>query len=88
MEFYRLADAEYLLEYYSDKLLGKKLSLKSDATITSLEITDWGNDNYRLMAKGPAGNASTHTVERDVCDVTKFHAIIYPTDVLKARKQK
>jgi hypothetical protein len=88
MEFYRLADAEYLLQFYSDKLKGKTLSLKSDATITHLEITDWGNDNYRLMARGATTEASQPVIERDVCDVTKFHSMVYPTDVLKARKRE
>ena len=51
MEFYNLADATYLLEFYTDKVVGKKLSHKSDATITHLEIDDWDNGKYRLMAK-------------------------------------
>jgi hypothetical protein len=88
MEFYRLADAEYLLEFYTDKLIGKTLSLKSDAIITHLEITDWGNGNYRLMAKGSVTAQSPHITERDVCEITKFHKIIYTADALKERKRQ
>jgi len=87
MEFYRLADAEYLLEFYTEKLTGKTLSPKTDACITHLEITDWGNGHYRLMAKGSVTGQSPHVTERDVCDISKFHQMIYPADVLKERKR-
>jgi len=80
MEFYNLADATYLLEFYTDKVVGKKLSHKSDATITHLEIDDWDNGKYRLMAKAK-GHAAV-----DVCDVVKLHNMIHPIIVLKERK--
>lgn len=81
MEFYSLADATYLLEYYTDKLTGQKLSHKSATIITHLEIDDWDNNKYRLMAKG-AGNAAA-----DVCDVVKIHNMQHPIIVLANRKQ-
>lgn len=87
MEFYRLADAEYLLEFYTEKLTGKTLSPKSDATIRHLEITDWGNNNHRLMAKGSVTPEFPFPIERDVCDIAKFHKMVYPIDVLKDRKR-
>ena len=89
MEFYRLTDAEYLLAFYTEKLTGKTLSPKSDATITHLEITDWGNNNHRLMAKGSVTPEAPFAMERDVCDlVAKLHKMICPIDVLKERKRQ
>ncbi|GAB2809965.1 hypothetical protein [Ferruginibacter profundus] len=79
MEFYNFADANYLLAYYTDKLIGKPISHKTEAVITHLEIDDWANGNYRLMAK-----CSLKT-ERDVCEVAKYHDIVYPSHVLKER---
>lgn len=81
MEFYKHADAIYLLEFYKDKLVGQKISHKSDALITHLEIDDWDNDKYRLMARSGAHAAV------DVCDVVKLYAdMVHPITVLNQRK--
>ena len=82
MEFYNLADATYLLEYYDKKLVGKRLSHKTDCTINRLEIDDWDNGKYRLMAKA-SGNSSA-----DVCDVVKLLNMVHPITVLKERVMK
>lgn len=80
MEFYKLADATYLLDYYKEKLVGQKISHKSDALITHLEIDDWDNDKYRLMAR-----AGAHTAV-DVCDVVKLYPdMAHPVSVLNQR---
>jgi hypothetical protein len=82
MEFYNLTDATYLLEFYDKKLVGKRLSHKTDYTITHLEIDDWDNGKYRLMAK--ASGTST----ADVCDVVKLLNMVHPVTVLKEKVLK
>lgn len=52
MEWYTSDEANFLIKYYENKMIGKILESSTKAIVERLEIEDNGNGKYRVNAIG------------------------------------
>jgi hypothetical protein len=85
MEMYSSEDADFLIDFYKDKVIGKPLENIGDSIIISLEKKAKGDDLFRVTAYGtPAKNLIPR---RDISIIASNLHLPSPTEVLASQGQ-
>lgn len=60
MSLYSIEDADYLINYYSDKIIGKVIEESTKSKITHLDKEHYGENQYRVNAFGTVINGCVY----------------------------
>ncbi len=81
MEFYNLENAQALLNYYSQILIGLSIDPPNNYPITSLDIQEYEGNQYRVICR--IAEYAGATIIHDVSNVAARHNMIVPNDILE-----
>jgi len=83
MEFYNQEEAEFLIQFYNELLIGTSIELQSNIPITGLEWELYEGGNYRVICR--VNEHQGVTIIDDVAHVAQLHGLVSPQDVLANR---
>jgi hypothetical protein len=84
MTVYSLEEANYLIGYFSNKMIGKTMQASIPATITHLDREPLGNNKYQVVVFGKVIKQIFYS-KRSLDLVAKDLNLLSPEEVLKGR---
>jgi hypothetical protein len=85
IKLYSQSDAKYLFDYYSPKVIGKPLTPEPVSNITHLQIIEYADGNYQLVAIGSEVYPGTVKPLSNISTVTKRLGLPSPEEVLESK---
>lgn len=83
IKLYSQADAKYLFDYYSPKVIGKPLTPPPISNITHLQLIEYEGAKYQLVAIGSEVYPGTVKPLSNIATVTKRLGLPSPEEVLE-----
>lgn len=86
MNLYSIEDADYLINYYKDKIIGKVIEDSTQSKITHLNKEHYGENQYRVNAFGTVIKGAFYP-KRSIELVLKDLGLELPSEVLSNKTQ-
>lgn len=88
MEVYNEIDADYLLEYYKDKVDGQTMSdVDIRYKVDNLQKVDVGNNQYAVVGYLTPVTGGVLLIKRRILHIATSMGLKLPDDVLASRNQ-
>lgn len=87
MSLYTIEDADYIITYYKDKIIGKVIEESTISKITHLDKEYYSENQYRVNAYGTIIKGSFYP-KRSIDHVLKDLGLRLPLEILKNRPKK
>ena len=86
MNLYSTEDADYLIQYYSDKMIGNLLEESTGSRVIRLFKEDYGNNMYRVNGEGTLIKGVVKP-KRSIDLIAITQNLISPDEALRLRNE-
>lgn len=80
MKLFSFSQANHLISYYTDKMIGRNISADSQLKIKGLGKEDYGGDKYKVNAYVIDQRGAQ--VRKNIEDVATYLGLLTPSEVL------
>jgi hypothetical protein len=81
MKLYTLKEAQHLIEYYSDLLIGQPLAPNLKSKIIRFDFVEYENGKYRVNCVGSIMGSIQPIHE--ISNVAEYYNLLRPTEILE-----
>lgn len=85
MDLYTLKEAKQLIEYYSDKLIGKPIVPEMNSNVIRFDFVEYENEKFRINCVG--SDFGIIRPIHEISSVAKYYNLPTPKEVLDNAKQ-